>query len=155
MSIFTNRRLNIAITDMYRLQNTQNCISRQRRIRQRDGQGIKPDQRGRQVADYGVTITHGRLNNEGPGHNRPDKEAGNNRARASDQGPNVTQKRPLNIQPHRKRLYGIDKLNCPSETYGHRNRQTARGFTNRRHGEWINPLTETRERGRENLKRSK
>ena len=63
------------------------------------------------MAINGIATTHGRPNREGPGHNRPNKEAGNHRAQALDQGPNVKQKRPLNIQPYRQSLYGVEGLN--------------------------------------------
>ena len=100
------------------------------------------------MTNHGVAAAHGRVNGKGPGHNRPNKEAGNNRAGALDQGPNVV----INVLPCRKRLYGIEKLNCTSETYGHRNRQTARGFANRASNTGINPLTKTHKRGRKKLK---
>jgi hypothetical protein len=53
--------------------------------------------------------------------------------------------------PHRKSPHDIEKLNCSSEFFVCRGRETVRGFTSRRYGEWINPLTETHERGREEL----
>jgi hypothetical protein len=59
----------------------------------------------------------------------------------------------INVLPCRKSPHDIEELNYSLETYEHRNRQTVRGFASREHEGWINPLTETREQGREKLKK--
>jgi len=101
------------------------------------------------LTNEGVAAAHGWVNSEGPSHHRPDKEVGHNRARAGDQGPSVV----INVQPCRKSPHDIEKLNCSSEFFVYRGRETVRGFASREHEGWINPLTKPVNGGREKLKK--